>query len=184
MARASGMRQKPQEEIVEEAVCRLFEGSSTDRPWLLLEIMGEIEPNRADAGAIFWKIVAREWCGFDRIPHARFELMFRSNRRAWSPSCMEDADRAAFDALPQEPFRIWRGQDGRRSLGLAWTRNLDVAEGFARGHRSIRNKRPSIASVLVRPCDAALVQTDRSEAEIVLFRRPRLAAVRWWGPDE
>ena len=89
-------------------------------------------------GAAFWRWVVREWGGFDSIPHDRFRYAFQRWRPYWSLDFMSPDDRATYSHFPDEGITIFRGQDRNRRLGLSWTINREVAEGFARGHRNFR----------------------------------------------
>lgn len=140
---------------------------SQDRP---VEFLRVVEAMNLDS-VRFWRILAAEWCGFDRIPHRRMAAAFRQHRTAWSPDCMRPADRADFDALPAR-VTLFRGQSALAPVGLAWTLNRQVAEQFARGHRDIPVPSPVLLSVEVRREAVAFMSTERGEAEAVLHRTP------------
>lgn len=146
---------------------------SAERPWAFLDLFEEMG---GEDGAAFWRLVAKLWSGFDAIPHDDFAAAFRRARRAWTAAAMKAEDRAAFDAL-SHLVTIYRGQDADAPLGLAWTLRPDVAEGFARGHRGIRHRRPAVMMAKVRRSSVAFVCTERDEAEVVLFRPPARATV-------
>jgi hypothetical protein len=38
-----------------------------------------------ELGPMFWKVAAKEWCGFDRIDHSRFAILFKRLRQYWQP---------------------------------------------------------------------------------------------------
>jgi hypothetical protein len=146
---------------------------SEKRPLAFLDIIAD-QP--AWHGAEFWRLVAACWSGFDLIPHRKFAAAFRLHRSAWTPDAMTAEDRAAFDALPAL-LTIYRGQDAGAPLRLAWTLLRDVAESFARGHRGIRHRTPAICITRVRRSAVAFMCAERGEAEVVLFRPPRNAAM-------
>jgi hypothetical protein len=77
------------------------------------------------------------------------------------------AQRTFFDALPAH-VQVFRGCSRPRFRGVAWTIDRTVAEGFARGHRSIPVPEPVVASALI-PKEYIFFVTDvRSEKEVVL----------------
>jgi hypothetical protein len=119
---------------------------------------------------LFWSAVAEHWSGFDAIDHLEFEKEFRKRKAAWSPACMSANDQAAYHALPKS-FTIYRGQDKSDVVKNSWTLDSEVAEGFAKGHRGIRNACPVVLTAITTKGNVALFLNDRSEAEIVLFRR-------------
>ncbi|MGJ0534285.1 hypothetical protein [Methylocystis sp.] len=123
----------------------------------------------------FWRALAAEWSGFDRIPHLLFEDVLCRRRQCWRADHLGSNDAAAYNNLPQE-LNIFRGQSSG-PIGLSWTTDFTVAEGFARGHRGIRLANPVVVAATAHKDDVALVQTERGENEIVLFsakcaRRP------------
>ncbi|MBR0652743.1 hypothetical protein GXW78_24010 [Roseomonas terrae] len=147
--------------------------NSTERPVELLALYY----NMANADdALFWRLIADEWSGFDRIPLDDYIIWFEELRAAWSPGCMEPTDRAAYDALPDE-VTVYRGQSATVPLGLAWTLRRDVAVGFAAGHRGISVPSPAIVTTRVKKTDIAFVCTDRNEDAVVLFEPPGAEAV-------
>jgi hypothetical protein len=141
--------------------------SSTERPYELLRAFADPEND----GSRFWRIVAAEWSGFDRIPHRDYANAFRRYRPSWTVEALCPEARAVFDNLPSI-LTIYRGQDWAAPIGLAWTLDRSVAEGFARGHRGLWNKQPALFTVRVRKTSVALVCVDRRESEVVLFRPP------------
>ena len=149
--------------------------NSTEAPGEILDLLGIIARG-AIGGAIFWRVVAQEWTGFDAIPHAAYAAAFRRHRAAWSPDCMAPADRAAWDALP-EVVTLYRGQPSAAPPGLSWTLRREVAEGFARGHRGIPVPSPAILRASVPRDAVAFCSTERDEAEAMLFAPPARGAV-------
>lgn len=121
----------------------------------------EALPRKKASGAIFWQAVRSEWSGFDRIDHQRFKKLFRRFRSSRPASFI--------DHLPDQ-ILIFRGQDLYDEIGLAWTTNPDVAEGFAVGHRRIRHADPIVYDIIISREDVAFCCDDRYESEIVLLR--------------
>lgn len=74
--------------------------------------------------------------------------------------------RAAFEALSRQ-VTVFRGCDRKRVHGFAWTLDRNVAAGFARGHRGIRNPDPVIATATVAKEHVFGLYLDRKEAEVL-----------------
>jgi hypothetical protein len=106
---------------------------------------------------------------FDAIPHMIYGFSFARWKSEWAADCTANDDRATFDALPLVGIHVYRGQDQSASVGLSWTSDRKVAEGFARGHRGMYNPKPVILERVIGKKDIAFTQTDREEAEVVLF---------------
>jgi hypothetical protein len=121
-----------------------------------------------------WRFLAGAWSGFDLIPHAEYERLFRRIRKHWTPDCMIDTEHGGahslYDALPDHMV-IYRGQDATHEVGLAWTLDRDVAERFSGGHRSMANEHPVVLVAEVAKSDVAFVSNDRDEREVVIFNR-------------
>jgi hypothetical protein len=114
---------------------------------------------------LFWKVVADEWCGFDRIDHSSFAILFKRFRPYWQPS--------------GDPFFIAYRASGQIELvkpGLSWTLDRRVAAGSAIGHRWIHN-RPTEVVTATLSRTVALVSTERKESELMLFELPGLDEV-------
>lgn len=138
---------------------------STQRPRALIDwVIDHTRANdtNAEIGPTFWKLVEEWWSTFDVIEHDMFGLAFGRFRPYWVPQ-------PQWHDLP-EKFVIWRGGDRYRvRKGLSWTRDRSVAESFARGHRFIFNKHPTLLTAEIDRNDVALVIDDREESEVVLF---------------
>lgn len=143
----------------EEVINRLCgpEICSSKRPYALIDWAKSLD---FEQGSDFWRVVAEIWPSCDAIPHSSFEELF-GYFLDYAPECN----------LPPR-ITIYRGQDADTPLGLAWTTNREVAEGFAFGHRGKNNPKPTIFSIEVRREAVAFVATDREEDEIVLLSIP------------
>lgn len=133
-------------------------GGSAQRPWVVLDWCATLG---ADDGRAFWQVILGAWSMFDRIPHEEFAAQFA---------------RFASNAPPKPDLpgqlTVYRGQDDSAPLGLSWTLSRDVAEGFARGHRNIRNPDPVVLALDVSLSEVAFFTNDREEQEVVLLAMP------------
>ena len=137
---------------------------SVDRPWEFLRLtLGSLLEPRAK-----WQLLHREWSGFDFIPHDEFSTLLAGIRPAWNARYMLAADRHAYNGLA-ETITVYRGQDSGGPVGLSWTTDRRVAEGFARGMRGGPNASPTILTGVVRKRDVAGFYNDRKESEVVAF---------------
>ena len=151
-------------EAISYYLSRYFD--STGRPYAFLDyFIGCQDPE------VFWRTFHKEWSGFDAIPHEDFADLLEIYRQDWRPEFMPREDLQFYNSLP-ESVTVFRGQDQDAEIGLSWTLNRDVADGFAKGHRGIVNKSPVILTAEINKLDIASVQTDRNEAEIILFSAP------------
>ncbi len=144
-------------------------GGSTERPWLVLDLVDRMSPS------VFWRVIHREWCGFDRIPHQQYAVCFSMFRPYWQAEFMLTEDAAQYEKLPDE-IRIYRGQSIADPIGLSWTLEKTVAECFARGHRGLLVSNPVILEATVAKTDVAGFYQERQESEIVLFAAPQMTA--------
>jgi hypothetical protein len=78
--------------------------------------------------------------------------------------------REFFDALPAQ-VKVFRGCSRLRVRGVAWTTDRTVAEGYARGHRTLRVSEPVVASAIIPKQYIFFVTNDRNEKEVVLNPR-------------
>jgi hypothetical protein len=138
-------------------------GGSHIRPQHVLRFVTDI-PN--EAGETFWQVITETWPDFDLIPHPAFEEQFRRFRLTAPGSCAK------------QPCLLYRGQDVSAPLGLSWTRDRAVAEGFAKGHRGILNANPVVFSYQPSPSEIAFVCDERDESEVVLLEIPSPNQVR------
>lgn len=128
----------------------------------VLEHIKKRTPNH-DVGPVFWEILWEWWPSFDLIEHDMFAMAFVRYRPYWTPQ-------PEFSRLP-ERFTVWRGGDRYRvRKGLCWTLDQSVAEGFARGHRFIFNKYPTLLMAEIERSEVAMVNNHREESEVVLWK--------------
>lgn len=154
---------------------------SVDRPKLFIELFSD---NRvAGNEKVFWLTLHDNWVGFDKIPHDEFEELFRAARPGWDSSYLMPEDLAFYDSLPNS-FDIYRGADENalHKVGLSWTLSRKTAEEFARGHRNILNKAPTILKSTIRKKDVAGAYAERGEQEILIFDKHSIATSNLTGP--
>lgn len=138
--------------------------NSQECPYRFLEMT-----ERGCSSAKFWTGLHHVWSVFDAIPHARYAQMFRKHGRKWNVAFMSEAQQAIYKGLPDR-VTVYRGQNADAPIGLSWTLDRAVAEGFARGHRGAVRSAPVIIQASVHKSDIASVQWERQEQEIVVFR--------------
>ncbi|MGR3815198.1 MAG: hypothetical protein ACU0AU_13965 [Cognatishimia activa] len=86
---------------------------------------------------------------------------------------LEGDDLEWFDKLPDTftAFRGWPHEfdfNYARIMGVSWTTNREVAEGFAKGHRGLTSKHPHVFEMKVRKDRIFCATNDREEFEIVI----------------
>jgi hypothetical protein len=77
-------------------------------------------------------------------------------------------DAAFFKSLPDK-VTVYRGADRSRIRGVSWTIDRKVAEGFALGHRGMKNTEPVIASATIARTEILSAIQERNESEIVIL---------------
>ena len=90
-------------------------------------------------------------------------------------------ERAWFSAL--DPlFKVYRGCEKGRELGLSWTTDLDVAKKFAIGMRC-RNQNPTLVTAYIPKEHVFAVHLDRGESEVAIDPR-RLKRLRKYSDSD
>lgn len=159
------MSSSPAKSEISEPNWALYD--SVQRPVATIDWVLENVRNRVPdevLGPVFWKIVRERWSTFDRLEHNMFEAAFFRFKSYWEPQ-------PEILRLP-ERFVVWRGGD-RYSVrkGLSWTLRRSVAEDFARGHRFLFNKYPTLLTAVVDRSEVVQFDNSRNEHEVVLFKR-------------
>ena len=115
-----------------------------------------------ELGPVFWELVRDWWSTFDLVEHDMFCVAFNRFKPYWKPQ-------PELKDLP-ERITVWRGGDRYRvRKGLSWTMDRSVAESFARGHRFIFNKYPTLLMADIDRSEVALVDSSRNESELILW---------------
>ena len=136
--------------------------NSTQRPKVFLEWAHALQEKYPDRAALqIWTDLVEHWTGFDSINHRAYASLLRRIKPERPQEITQD--------IPHEPLTVYRGQSELLKPGLSWTRRLDVAMSFARGHRGMRNPEPVVYSRIVKPEHIAFVTDKRGEAEVVLW---------------
>lgn len=153
---------KQQTEEIGRALMR--EGSHNRLPALLDETL--LAPD-----AVFWRVFLHWWGDCDRTwEHQEILLCELRVRRAAAFSPAESssaADKKFFRKLP-DPVTVYRGCSRERIDGLSWTVDLEVARGFARGHRFIPVPDPVVAKSTIGKAHIFAVFNTRKEGEVLL----------------
>jgi hypothetical protein len=123
------------------------------------------------APGIFWPALMETWPGCDATWDARTRLLQALHGMESAVPFFSQGQGAFFDALPEQ-VRVFRGCSRPRLRGVAWTTDRTVAEGFAKGHRTLRVPEPVVASALIPKEYIFFVTSDRNEKEVVLNPRP------------
>ncbi len=129
----------------------------------------------------FWRTVHRLWTYFNDVDHVTYADLFRRHQNGWCREYMLDENAAAYDCLP-DYVDVFRGQNLKRPLGLAWSLNEGVAlydfamnvkgcgEECIPGVVCARVPKKSIAGIFLRDCETNV--TNQYENEVVLFEPP------------
>ncbi|MBX5221272.1 hypothetical protein HJC04_13235 [Rhizobium sp. NLR8a] len=106
----------------------------------------------------------------DNTWHYRNDILILLKRLGHARDAMDSEALHYFSALP-DPVVIYRGCQETRIRGLSWTTERAVAEGFARGHRSMTVAKPVVASAEIPKAAVFFAVTHREEAELVINPR-------------
>lgn len=135
---------------------------SSDRPIVFMNIVDGLDDEDPIDNLTAWNALRDAWPSFDKIDHQDFEENF-FGRFLIQP--------AEFVANIADETTIYRGQDAD-NIGLSWTTDEDVAEGFAIGHRGAKHRSPMVLSMEVSRHHVAFTCDDRNECEVVLMNIP------------
>lgn len=141
-----------------------------ERPYRFGALEEAVNDGLDDDPTLYWKIVGRVWTDSENI-HEHFDAWHElwSREMPGRELAMNDEERAALAALPDE-FPIWRGVTHRDAVpGLSWTTDRSRAEWFARRFSSMEGKKPILASGRVRKADVLAHFLGRAEDEIVVL---------------
>jgi hypothetical protein len=138
--------------------------SSQDRLSCVLSLIEFAAPE------IFWPALMKTWPGCDATWDARTRLLQALHGMESAVPFFSQGPRTFFDALPAQ-VKVFRGCSRPRLRGVAWTTDRTVAEGFAKGHRSLSVPEPVVASAIIPKEYIFFVTNDRNEKEFVLNPR-------------
>lgn len=116
---------------------------------------------------VFWRVLLDAYPSCDDTWSLRRDLAAHLVLHGPGIQFMGEEDRAFYDGLPAR-VALYRGCSRRRQRGCSWTTDKTVAEGFARGHRSIPVPDPVLAEVEVVKTDIYAVFSGRRESEVLL----------------
>jgi hypothetical protein len=125
-------------------------------------------------GRRFWRFLAENWAGFDRVERARCVRMFARFRPDWTRDALDCEGRSIYDSLP-ETFTAYRGQNGLElASGALFTLSLEGARRQAAERRGVEAVEARIFALRAARRDVALVFAADGEGEIVMFPAPRV----------
>ncbi len=144
-------------DAVEKIVQCSFDESS-DRLSVILNLVQDAP------SAVFWPVLAECWsmCNSTWAEQGRILALLKRHAHARA-ACLSGE---FWDMLPSV-ISVYRGCSRPRALGLSWTTRIDIAEGFANGHRGIAVPDPVIASATVAKSSVLWATDDRDEGEIL-----------------
>ncbi len=140
--------------------------SSQDRIWHLLANLKRLGGSDSDKVGFF----KEHWSGTDDTYEYGGTILYElenlnSSEYFWS--YLDKSEKTWMLAVDQ-CFTVYRGCDEGRIDGISWTTDRSVAEGFARGHRWIRNPNPVVVSATCHQDDVLMALNDREEFEIIV----------------
>jgi hypothetical protein len=143
----------------------------------MLELSHRVEPS------VWVKALGEEWTRFDNVSQFGGEVV---EVLAWMldhpdelsnvREMMDDAERKAFDALP-DVLTIYRGAYEHNKWGYSWTTDRAIAEAFPFLNRYRGDGRPLLIKATIEKSRIAAVKLDRDEMEVVTFIRPKCLAI-------
>jgi hypothetical protein len=149
--------------------------SSKKRPGEMVSLLNRASPET------FWKVFLERWTICDRTweyTSRWLRQLQKASKKVSAYAYYDDASRTFFDSLPDDVV-IYRGCSRERVGGISWTADKSIAEGFARGHRSIAVPNPVIVTARISKKDIFCVFVDRQESEVVCSPREILEIERY-----
>jgi hypothetical protein len=143
--------------------------NSTGRCRVMLDLMAI-----AESEAAFWLQLVLGWSGCDAVDLDEQEelgtrLILKHVLDTDFASYLNEKDYRWWMSLKSDqPLRVFRGCNSSRVGALSWTLNRKVAEGFAHGHRGLRNWEPVIAQANVYWQDVLFATNSREEEEVLI----------------
>lgn len=150
---------------------------STNRVRVMIDLM-----RRVSSPAVFWRIFILGWSECDDTWSESLVLLRILHEHGSGAQFLQGEARSFYEGLP-DLVPIFRGCSRQRLRGLSWTTNLEIAEGFARGHRNIRVPDPIVATAKIPKEAIFAVCVERGESELVINpRRLRTLTVTDYEP--
>lgn len=118
----------------------------------------------------YWAAIRDVWIESENIWQnaADWRRLWISDRCSRRESVMDEADIAAFDALP-DIVQAHRGfSRSNAQLGMSWTTDKETAVWFAKRYLDRQNPSCMVATVPIRKCDILAFFGSRGESEIVI----------------
>jgi hypothetical protein len=138
--------------------------NSEDCAYEMLRLTQIAEPE------VFWKVFHHCWSCCDdtwELNGALLHFLLSHDAEDPARNYMDRKQAKFYKRLPNI-VTVFRGCSKDRVLGISWTTDVAVAEGFARGHRGISPTNPVVARARIPRSEIFTVLVDREESEIVL----------------
>jgi hypothetical protein len=119
-------------------------------------------------GSAYWELVGHVWTDSENVfQHIRKWKRVWSHNPALREFCMEEEEREALAALPDD-LTVWRGTAHQRSIrGLSWTLDRDKAIWFAKRFSMLPRLTPRLVEGFVHKRHVLAYFGGRKEKEIV-----------------
>lgn len=120
-------------------------------------------------GETFWRVFHETWSGCDDTWDLQDDLMEAIELHLeTSPIDFLDQEAREFYSSLPDRITIYRGCSRSRIHAVSWTTDLEVAKGFAKGHRGISVPDAVLMTAKIRKSDIITVIQDRDESEIII----------------
>lgn len=118
----------------------------------------------------FWRVYFDVWNSCDDTWWDRKRLLrlLRRNIIEYHFECFLNPDALTFYQSLPEKIIVYRGCSRRRKRGLSWTTDVEVARGFARGHRGISVPHAAVFRARIHKGCLLGVFVDRKESEVIV----------------
>jgi hypothetical protein len=158
---------------------RHFMDNSHERLPTILKLAGPAPP------AIWWPVFLEGWVHCDATWYHQDLLLMVLRHKSPARPFLPPGQQALLDNLPDQ-VQVFRGCSHDRVRGVSWTTSRKVAEGFARGHRSIKVPDPVVVTATINKNAVFLVNWERSEDEVILDPEhlQNLVVESWVSPEK
>ncbi len=168
---------KKSAEVYAEQIKKLLFGlgiDSTNRLPAMLNLLDDYSSEPEVVWPVFhevWNCCEPTWEHCDKLLEFLEKTEYSYDGKNGCPrDYLSSADKEEFKTLP-ENIQIYRGCSLSKVYGFSWTTNRKIAEGFAKGYRSISVPDPVIASLLIPKSEVIGFYTSRKESEVFINHR-------------